>query len=215
MPIILLGGEKGGCGKSTMATNMAVVLAQRGLDVMLLDADPQGSASNWVARRNNHGDSLPVVNCVQKTGEVYATLRDLASRYQVVIADAGGRDSKELRSAMVAADVLLMPLQASIADLETMERMSKVIELAKAMNPGLQVQGFVSRGPTNITGREALEARDFLGNCEGVDVLGTVIRDRKIYRDALLEGLGVTEMNNSKARAEVQLLVDEVWRTLT
>lgn len=45
--------------------------------------------------------------------------------------------------------------------------------------------------------------------------LGTVIRDRNIYRDALLKGLGVTEMNRSKARAEVQLLVDEVWRTLT
>ncbi|GGY03938.1 AAA family ATPase [Paludibacterium paludis] len=215
MSIILMGVEKGGCGKSTMATNMAVVLAQRGLDVMLLDADPQGSASNWVARRNSRGQDLPVVNCVQKTGEVFATLRDLANRYDVVIADAGGRDSKELRSAMVAADVLLMPLQASIADLETMDRMAKVIELAKAMNTTLQVQGFVSRGSTNITGRETQEARAFLGDCDGVNVLDTVIRDRKIYRDALLEGLGVTEMNNSKARAEVQLLVDEVWRTLT
>ncbi len=215
MAIILLGGEKGGCGKSTVATNLAVVMAQRGADVMLLDTDPQGTSSNWVERRNGREQAdLPVVNCAQKTGEVYATLRDLASRYEVVIADAGGRDSKELRSAMVAADVLLMPLQASIADLETMNRMAQLIELAKAMNPALRVMGFVSRGPTNITGREALEAREFLGDCQGIEVLGTVVRDRKIYRDALLEGLGVTEMANSKARAEVQLLVDEVWRAL-
>jgi chromosome partitioning protein len=90
--------------------------------------DPQGTASKWIGRRNDVG--LPVIHCAQKTGEVFATAKDLAKRYELVIIDAGGRDSKELRSAMMAADVMLMPIQASIADLETLEHMSEVIGMA-------------------------------------------------------------------------------------
>jgi hypothetical protein len=57
----------------------------------------------------------PTIPCVQRTGEVSSTLRDLVRRYQVVIVDAGGRDSREMRSAMSAANRLLVPTRASQA----------------------------------------------------------------------------------------------------
>lgn len=207
--IVLVGGEKGGAGKSTLASNLAVVMASRGVDVMLLDADPQGTASKWIARRNEAG--LPVIHNAQKTGEVLATAKDLARRYELVIIDAGGRDSKELRSAMVAADMMVMPLQASIADLETLERMSEVIRMVRSINSGLAVKAVVTRAPTNPSITEVAEAREMLAEFPEIELARGIIRDRKIYRDALLEGRGVVEMDNGKARAEVQLLVDELF----
>ena len=207
--ILLVGGKKGGAGKSTLGSNLAVVMAKRGVDVMLLDADPQGTASKWVARRNDA--SLQAIHCAQKTGEVYATAKDLAKRYELVIVDAGGRDSKELRSAMVAADMMVMPIQASIADLETLDHMSEVISMAKAMNTALAVKAVITRAPTNPSITEVAEARELLADYREIELARSIVRDRKVYRDALLEGRGVVEMDNGKARAEIQLLANEIF----
>lgn len=207
--VVLVGGEKGGSCKTTTATNLAVAMALRGVDVMLLDADPQCTASKWIARRN--AAELLTIHCTQKTGEIYATVKDLAGRYELVIVDAGGRDSKELRSAMVAADLLLMPIQASIADLETIEHMAEVIGMARSMNTALDVVAMIARAPTNPSITEVAEARELLADYPQIRLARSIIRDRKAYRDALLEGRGVIEMDNGKARAEVQLLANEVF----
>ncbi|MBI2382324.1 MAG: AAA family ATPase [Gammaproteobacteria bacterium] len=207
--ILLIGGEKGGTGKSTIATNLAVFLALRGVDVMLLDADPQGTASKWVERRN--GAEAAAVHCAQKTGDVYATAMDLAKRYQVVIIDAGGRDSRELRTAMVAADRMIIPLKASQADLETLPHLDEVVGLAKGMNPSLVATAILSMAPTNPIINEVAEARDLLVQFEEIGLANGVVRERKIYRDAMYAGRGVVEMGNGKAKAEIQLLAQELF----
>ena len=58
--ILLLGGEKGGSGKSCLAQNLAVWIKARGGDVLLLDADPQGTTADWAAERNDQGDLPPI-----------------------------------------------------------------------------------------------------------------------------------------------------------
>jgi hypothetical protein len=68
--------------------------------------DGQATSARFVERRDE-ADMLPPVRCVQRTGEVATTLRDLARRYQIVVVDAGGRDSREMRSAMAVANLLL------------------------------------------------------------------------------------------------------------
>ena len=91
--ILLIAAEKGGVGKSTLATNLAVHLAHKGVDVVLLDTDGQATAARFAERRDGAAIT-PAVPCVQRTGEVASTLRELARRYQVVVVDAGGRDSR-------------------------------------------------------------------------------------------------------------------------
>jgi len=103
--ILLLGGEKGGTGKSTLATNLAVWLAHKGRDVILVDTDCQRTSSHFVDRRNELG-TLPRIHCAEKYGNVFDTVKDLATRYEYVLVDAGGRDSEELRTAMVVAHKL-------------------------------------------------------------------------------------------------------------
>ena len=211
--IILVGGEKGGTGKSTIATNLAVWLAIEGRDVTLLDADPQGTAAKWVERRN--ALPLPPVHCSQRSGDVFKTAKDLAERYQVVVIDAGGRDSKELRTAMVAADVLFVPIRASQADLETLPHVNELVGLARGLNPALQAFALVSMGPSNPLITEVREAQALLADFTELKLFPSIIGDRKVYRDALLEGKGVVEMNNPQAKAEIQLLAQEIFQEVT
>jgi len=208
--ILLLGGEKGGTGKSTIAVNLAVWLAQKGADVMLVDTDRQRTASRFIDRRN-HLDGLPVVHCTEKHGDVFHSVRDLAKRYDQVIVDAGGRDSEELRTALVAAHRVYCPLKASQPDLETSMHMNELVKLAKGMNPSLEALLIVSMGPTNPVVTEAQDAQELLTELPAFALSGVVIRDRKVYRDAMADGRGVIEMANDKATAEIEALAREIY----
>jgi chromosome partitioning protein len=204
--IVLVAAEKGGVGKSTIATNIAVHLAHYGVEVVMLDPDGQATSARFVERRDEAG-MLPPLPCVQRTGEVATTLRDLARRYQVVVVDAGGRDSREMRSAMTVANLLLVPTKASQADLETFPK----IGLARGLNPELKAFAVLSMAPSNLLIREVDDARELLAEFEHLKLADTIIRDRKVYRDALLVGQGVVERDNSQARAEIQLLAKEFF----
>jgi chromosome partitioning protein len=208
--ILLVAAEKGGVGKSTIATNLAVHLARQGVDVVLLDTDGQATAARFIERRDEAG-MTPTIPCVQRTGEVSSTLRDLARRYQVVIVDAGGRDSREMRSAMAVANLLLVPTKASQADLETLPKVNELIGLARALNPELNAVAVLSMAPSNPIIREVANARELLAQFDQLALTNTVIRDRKAYRDALLAGKGVVELDNAQARVEVQLLAGEFF----
>lgn len=208
--IILLGSQKGGCGKSTTAVNLCAEFARTGGDVVLVDADRQGTAARWAQDRQTK--TVPVVHCVQKFDNIRETLFDLDKRYGFVVVDAAGRDSRELRTAMTAANVLLIPFRPSQPDLDTLPALQEVITGAKDLNPGLQVLGNLTMAPTNPAVNEADEARAYLSDFPDIKALRTVIRDRKVYRDAMSEGLGVVEMSNNKAKAEVQLLAQEVLK---
>ena len=208
--IVLLGGEKGGTGKSTLAVNLAVWLSRKGRDVVVVDTDRQLTASRWVERRNALADASRV-HCVAKYENVYQAVVDLSGRYEQVICDAGGRDSQELRSAMVAADLLYTPLKASQPDIETSVHMSRLVRLARGMNPDLLARLVVSMAPTHPSVMEARDAADVLADLPDLTLSAVRICERKVYRDAMSEGLGVVEMGNAKARDEIARLASEIY----
>ena len=208
--IVLIGSEKGGVGKSTTATNLAVCLVLEGFDVLLLDADKQATSTKFIARRNEAG--YPEVHSAQKLGDIYRTAIDLASRYQFVIIDAGGRDSRELRTGMVAAELIYIPLKASQADLETLPVVDELVSLSRGMNPSLLARTLLCMAPTNERIKEVEDAQALLADFPNLPLSSCIIRERKIYRDALLLGKGVVEMKNSDARAEIQLLAQEILK---
>jgi chromosome partitioning protein len=213
--IVLIGGEKGGCGKSTIATNLAVRLALDGASVCLIDADPQGTSARFAERRDERlgAEGRGRFACVQRTGDVSATARDMAKNYKICLIDAGGRDSKELRTAMAVCDLLLTPFRASQADIETLVHVDELVGLARGFNPNLQAYAVISMAPSNPVIREVREAQALLGEFQNLALAETIIRDRKVYRDALLEGCGVVEMSNGQAKAEIDLLTQEFFET--
>lgn len=207
--IILVGSQKGGVGKSTTAVNISVALAIKGHDVILVDADRQSSASNWADDRKEN-PNLPKVHSTQKYDNIRETLLDFNNRYDYVIVDAAGRDSRELRTGMTAAHILIIPLRPSQLDLNTLPKMQEIITQAKDLNPNLKAFGLITMSPTNPIISESNDAREILQNYPEITLLKSFISDRKVYRDAMIEGLGVVEMDNSKAKQEINKLLAEV-----
>jgi len=208
--IVLLGGEKGGTGKSTLATNLAAWLARRGRDVLLVDTDRQRTAANWVDRRNLLADA-PVIHCAERHGNVFHALRDLATRYEEVIVDAGGRDSEELRTGLVATHTVYVPVKASQPDLETSLHMNELVQLARGMNPLLTARIIICMAPTHPSIRETADAQDVLTELPALIPSAVTVCERKVYRDAIAEGRGVCDLDNAKATAEMQALINEIY----
>ena len=126
----LFGGTKGGVGKSTMAANAAAWLAEDAhAEVGLLDTDVQRNAAGWARLRAEEG----LAACV-RPGAAYgaegvlSAARKMKAELAHVVIDAGGRDSVELRAAMQAADVLVMPILPSRFDLWSVRDMARLIE---------------------------------------------------------------------------------------
>jgi chromosome partitioning protein len=207
--IILIGSQKGGCGKSTTAVNMSAELAGRGHDVVLVDADRQCTSANWAMDRVEN-PVLAKVHCIQKYENIRDTLLDLDQRYEYVIVDAAGRDSRELRTGMTAAHILIVPFRPSQPDLDTLPNMQEIIIQAKDLNPDLKVYGLITMAPTNPIIHEEADARECLIDYPEIKLLATMIRDRKVYRDAMSDGLSVVEMDNPKAKAEIKKLIEEI-----
>ena len=211
--IILIGGEKGGTGKTTIATNLAAMRALAGRDVLLIDTDPQGSANYWVQSRDEL-EILPRVACVQKFGKgLAAEVRDLVKRYQDIIIDAGGRDSVELRAAMVVAHKAYIPIQPSQFDIWTLNKMDVLVEGSKEFNPDLQARVIISRSSTNPSVHESDVAVELLNDFANLSLANTGIKDRIAYRKAASGGLGVSELKPKDAKAveEMDALYKEAF----
>lgn len=211
--IILIGGEKGGTGKTTLATNLAAMRALSGRDVLLIDTDPQGSSNYWVQSRDEESIT-PRVACVQKFGKgLPAEVKDLAHRYQDIVIDAGGRDSVELRSALVVAEKAYIPIQPSQFDIWTLNQMDELVETAKGFNPDLKAKVIISRSSTNPSVHESDETGKLLADFLNLDLANVTIRDRIAYRKAAKDGLAVTELKpkDPKAVEEMEMLYQEVF----
>ena len=208
--IILIGSQKGGCGKSTIAVNVSAELAHSDHDVVLVDSDRQSTSATWAQDRDDL-EGLPRVSCVQKYENISNTLLDLDARYDYVVVDAAARDSRELRTGMAVANLLLVPFRPSQPDLDTLPHLDEVISAARDLNGNLNVHALLTMVPTNPQIREVHEAREYLSNYPAIKPLNAMIRDRKVYRDAMASGRGVSEMRNPKARQEVHQLMKELF----
>jgi chromosome partitioning protein len=210
--IILVGGEKGGTGKTTISTNLAALMTSRNEDVLLVDTDKQGSASAWCSVRDEN-TTVKRIPCVQKFGRgLFEEIKDLSKRYENIIIDAGGRDSIELRSAMTVADKIFIPLQASQFDVWTIAAMDNLVSLAKPMNPKLKAFLIINRASTNPSVSEAKDVMELFEDIEHLKILNCIIRDRIAYRKAAQRGLAVFEIDQPDVKSiqEIENFYKEV-----
>ncbi len=192
--------EKGGVGKTTTAVNLAVCLAVDGRDVALVDIDQRPQSANWAAIRDKE---LPKIAIHKASGDVFDFLKDLENRYDVIIVDAGGFDSAELRSSILAASKLVVPTKASQLDAWALSSMDTMISDAKKFNKALKVYSLITVVAPNPKVKEAEDIETkILEKPTLTNLIPTYIYDRKIYRDAIIEGKGVIEMPKSKAQVD-------------
>lgn len=161
--IIVVGNQKGGCGKTMIATNLAATLSGQGRDVILFDADRQESASKWVAERVEYQSDSSVVNIGMGYDNISSTLRDLNKRYEVVIVDAAGRDSDEFRTSAAVANILLIPVKPSKVDVEVLPSFLRIVKQVVFVNEALKVFAFINIAPTHSKNQEIDQARGLYG----------------------------------------------------
>lgn len=210
--IILVGSNKGGSGKTTIACNLSVALAMQGADVCLVDADRQGSAAKWHQERET-SEITPSITLVQKYDNLTKTLQSLNEKYDQVIVDVAGRNSREMITAATVADLVIAPHQCSQLDLDTLGELQEQIIRVMDLNPSLKVFIYQTMASTNVqvieTERKEFEA--YVAEFPEFKALKASGRYRKIYRDVMSEGLSVLETNNKNAIDEVNALHSEVF----
>ncbi|MGK2894488.1 AAA family ATPase [Klebsiella michiganensis] len=210
--ITVVGGNKGGSGKTTTASNLAIALAHEGHDVCLVNGDLQRTAAKHHAEREALGVE-PTFTLIEKFDNLTQTLRALDEKYDYVIVDVAGRNSREFITSGVVAHQIIAPLQCSQPDLDTLTELAQQIEAMRDLNPELKVYCLQSMATTNpvLRGNERKEFLEYLEEFPTIETLQTVICFRKVYRDCMSNGTGVVETNNEAAKAEIMQLMKEVF----
>jgi len=205
MHAVVLATQKGGSGKSTLAIGLAIAAMDDGQRVGVIDADPQGTISNWGRRRNNPN---PRIARAGSGMAIERAILDLGrDGFTVAIIDTVASDHVLNATAIGAADLCLIPARPSPADVEaavptlgTVRRLDKRFAFVLNQTPAR----------SNRTSEAATAL-----NAAGVLALPYIVQ-RNDHQDALGAGLGVTEYDpHGKAAEEVRGLWRWVWKSLT
>lgn len=205
--IVVVGGIKGGSGKSTIAVNLAVARASKH-KVLLVDGDDQQSTTAWFSQRQvTHPDLSPNLAFAQIAGKaVRERVLKVSSQYDAIIIDVGGRDTTTQRAALSVADLFLIPLQPRSVDLWTLEKVSQLILEIKTINPNLKCGGFINRAFASGTDNET--SMEAINEAENIALINLKIGDRKSFSNSFGAGLSVAEIRplDRKAIDELQAL---------
>lgn len=197
--------QKGGVGKTTIATNLAAVCAKAGSRTLLVDADPQASSMAWSDARE--GEPLfPVVGMAKPS--LHRDLPEIAADYDLVIIDGAPRTNDLGRAAIMASDVVLIPVQPSPYDVWASAETVQLIREAQQFKESLKAVFVINRRIVNTAiGRDVANA---LSQFE-FPVLATTLCQRVIYAESAGQGMAVIETDpKSEAAIEIAQLASEL-----
>lgn len=210
--VIALLNQKGGAGKTTIATHLAGELAMHGKAVTLLDADPQGSALDWAQRRLQSGGSRLYGVFGLARDSLHREVPGIAQQSDCVVIDGPPRVAALARSALLAADLVLIPVQPSAYDVWATQEMVTLITEARVFRPELRAAFVVNRRVVGtVIGREARAA---LAD-QPFSTLCADIAQRIAFADCVAAGKLVWEVSPKGAAArEIAALAEAVWEML-
>jgi chromosome partitioning protein len=210
--IIAVTNLKGGVGKTTIATNLAVAFAQHGKSVCIIDTDKEQTSSiRWSEQRDNDKPYIAVLAVgVEK---LLREAEHLASKYDVVILDGSPNASELAITTIMTSDVVLVPVSKSAYDFWAMDNFLQKYKQAKAFRP--DIKAFIVLNKFNEKQNVAKEVKEAIEKeFSDIPLLQTVIHDRVAYTETITEGLGVLEYKDKKAKLEIENLYNEVEKII-
>lgn len=204
MSIISVLSPKGGCGKTTISTNLARALHDRGQSVLIVDGDPQGSARDWHAASEDNPLELVALDRPNNV----KTLRSMAANCDYVVIDGAAKLEDIIAAAIKVSDFILIPVQPSPYDIWAASDLVDFIKVRQEVTDGVPLAGFVVSRVVEGTrlGGDVRAALDEYA----LPVFETTITQRQVYPQTASEGLTVFDADNAKAKAETVALIDEV-----
>lgn len=204
MAVIAILNPKGGCGKTTLSTNLAQSLHERGKSVLVVDSDPQGSARDWHA--STEDNPLPLVALDRPNN--MKTLSSISGSYDYVVIDGAAKLEDMMAAAIKAADMILIPVQPSPYDLWAASDLVDFIKARQEVTDGKPPASFVITRAIQGTklGQEIGQA---LEEYE-LSLFKNQIVQRQIYPQTAAEGKTVFNSSNNDAIAEMNNLTDEI-----
>ncbi|WP_375609237.1 MULTISPECIES: ParA family partition ATPase [unclassified Bartonella] len=204
--IIGLLNQKGGVGKTTLSVNLAASFARTGARVLLIDVDPQGSALDWAAARED-APLFSVIGLPRAT--VHKEITQIGHSYDHIIIDGPPRVTDLVRSALMASDLVLIPVLPSPYDIWAADGIVKLIDEARVYKENLKSAFVINRKIVNTAiGRDVNEA---LGIYQPVHVLSSSVAQRVIFAEAAAQGKAVYEVDKQgPAAAEIEAVAAEI-----
>lgn len=209
--LLVIGGIKGGTGKTTLATNLTVMRSSTGKKVLLVDADEQRSTSDWADQRMGLGVETPWTTIQLSGKSVHSEITKLSRHYDDVIVDTGGRDNPSQRYALSVADIFLIPFRPKSLDVWTMGGVNRLITEVGAINPKLKCIAVINQADSQGTDNQ--DAQEALSECVDLKCLPTFLGYRKAFSNAAATGLSVIELKtgDKKAVTEMKAIYDQIY----
>lgn len=204
--IIAIAQQKGGVGKTTIATNLATALTTHQKKVLLVDADPQGSTAMWASKNNDY--DFPTI---QTTHGQQIELLVKSGDYDYVVVDCAPRMESELASILTITDLAILPCTPSPVDIWACEHLVDLIKTRQFIVPSFKAV-FLLNGIHPLSNIQA----DILVSMEeyGLPILESKIVARASYRRIMNEGKSVIHGEDIKASGEIERLTVEVMELL-
>jgi len=207
--IIAIAHQKGGVGKSTIASNLAVELSKI-TTTSILDLDVQQSLTAFAhARANKEKGVLNILKAPSSTQELMKIIDEEKSQFLVI--DTGGFDLDTQRIAMYAADLIITPVSDSPMELHGLSVFSKTIAKLQEARPDLKATVLLNKVHQFAGKSLDLLLNDIKENAQMFDAFETILRDRKDYKEAYFYGQSVCEYYNANtACKEITSLIQEI-----
>ncbi|WP_439214237.1 ParA family partition ATPase [Duffyella gerundensis] len=204
MKVISFLNPKGGSGKTTAVINVATCLSRKGLNIAVVDTDPQMSLTNW----NESGKAQFDVYTAASEKDVYEVRKGLKD-YDYVVIDGAGSLSVITSAAVMVSDLVIISVTPSPLDFSASGSVVTVLE-AQAFNRPVDARFLINRKVNQATMLRVL--KDSIANT-GIKVFKTGITQRQVYVKTILDGETVFETSDSGAKGEIEVLTNEILAT--
>lgn len=197
--VITYGGIKGGPGKTTCAVNTAIQLHLWGKSVLLIEADHQRSATDFTNVRSSMREGHTGYIFVQLEGKTFfKQVMELSKKFDYIIIDCHGGDNAEHRMALMASDIVMIPIKPRAMDFWPIAMVNQMVNEVISLNPSRDIRFYSFLNQADLSSDENRETASNLSEIQSIEFLPNKITTRKSFARSSARGLGIMEFMSEK-----------------